>query len=109
MQFCQREKGQVGTDVFTTEQNSSLKVARYEIKQITTPLYAIGLKCFAGNKHLFEEAGELFKDRRGRYFLGDKMFGRDLSGFFGRDLIEIPTLTAFDSQTAMQLDLKLVF
>ncbi|MBE5764915.1 MAG: hypothetical protein E7339_04890 [Clostridiales bacterium] len=109
LQFCQREKGQTGADTFTTEDAPNLKVSRYEVKQIVTPLYAIALKCYAANKELFEESGELFKDRRGRYFIGDKMFARDVSGFFGRDLIEIPTLTAFDSQTAIQLDFKLTF
>ncbi len=109
MQFCQRENGQVGAEFFTTESSPNLKLSRYEIKQITTPLYAIGLKCFAQNKQIFEESGTLFKDRRGRYFIGDKMFCLDESGFFGRDLIEIPTLTAFDRETALQLNLKIVF
>ena len=109
LQFCQRANGEVGTDMFTTEESPNLKLSRYEVKQITTPLYAIALKCYSANKHLFEEGGELFKDRRGRYFIGDKMFTRDQSGFFGRDLIEIPTLTAFDEETARQLNLKLTF
>ena len=109
LQFCQRANGEVGADAFSTEENPNLKLTRYEVKQITTPLYAIALKCYWANKHLFEEGGELFKDRRGRYFIGDKMFTRDQSGFFGRDLIEIPTLTAFDEETARQLNLKLTF
>ena len=108
MQFCQRENGQVGLDTFTDEK-ITLRVKTYEVTQFVTPAYACGLKCWATNKNLFEESGELYKDRRGRFFLGDKMFARDLSGFFGRDLIEIPTLTAFDKQTANQLEFKLVF
>ena len=109
LQFCQRENGQVGADTFTTEDAPNLKVSRYEVKQIVTPLYGIALRCYAISKDLFEERGGLFKDRKGRYFIGDRMFARDESEFFGRDLIEIPTLTAFDSQTAMQLNFKLTF
>lgn len=108
MQFCQRDIGQVGSDTFTNE-NTRLKVKQYQIKQITTPLYAGGLKCYKANKELFEERGDIVKDRRGRIFLGDKMFAKDVSGFFGKDLIEIPTLTAFDKETNLQLDLQIVF
>ena len=108
MQFCQRELGQVGSNTFTSE-NTRLKVKEYQIKQITTPLYAGGLKCYNLNKGLFEESGNILKDRRGRVFLGDKMFAKDVSGFFGKDLIEIPTLTAFDKETNLQLDLQILF
>lgn len=108
MQFCQRDMGQVGSDTFTNE-NTRLKVKQYQIKQITTPLYATGLKCYNLNKGLFEEEGNIIKDRRGRIFLGDKMFAKDVSGFFGKDLIEIPTLTAFDKETNLQLDLQILF
>ncbi|MBR3864024.1 MAG: hypothetical protein IKJ19_02765 [Clostridia bacterium] len=108
MQFCQRDVGQVGSDTFTNE-NTRLKIKEYQIKQITTPLYAGGLKCYNLNKGLFEEQGNIVKDRRGRIFLGDKMFAKDVSGFFGKDLIEIPTLTAFDKETNLQLDLQILF
>ena len=37
------------------------------------------------------------------------MFARDESEFFGRDLIEIPSLTSFDKETNLQLKLKLNF
>ena len=109
MQFCQRFSGSVGTDSFTTMQNDILQVLEYEKNCFATPLYATGLKCYAQNKNLFEESGNVYKDRNGRYLMGDKMFAKDLSGFFGKDLIEIPTLTAFDKQTATQLKFKLLF
>ena len=108
LQFCQRADGQVGSDTFTDEK-TTLKVKTYEEKQISTPLFGTCLKCYASNKTLFDEWGDLVKDRKGRYFIGDKMFARDVSGFFGKDLIEIPTLTAFDKETAMQLEFKLIF
>lgn len=108
LQFCQRELGQVGSDTFTNEK-TRLKVVNYQIKQVVTPLYATALKCYESNKKIFYEDERIVKDRNGRIFMGDKMFAKDVSGFFGRDLIEIPTLTAFDKETALQLDFSLVF
>ncbi|MBR4419352.1 MAG: hypothetical protein IKT32_00570 [Clostridia bacterium] len=108
MQFCQRFEGHTGTNVFATE-TTRLRVRNYYNDLATTALYGVGLKHYFLNKAFFEEQGELSKDRRGRYFVGDKMFGFDESGFFGRDLLEIPTLTAFDKETAMQLSFRLVF
>ena len=108
MQFCQRFEGHVGANTFTYDK-VRLRVKNYSGDLVTTCRYAVGLKYYALNKDLFADGGELTKDRRGRYFIGDKMFGFDESEFFGRDLLEIPTLTAFDKQTAMQLVFKLVF
>ena len=108
LQFCQRFEGQVGSNTFT-DATVRLRVKAYSSDLIESARYATALKYYALNKKLFEEGGELTKDRRGRYFLGDKMFGLDESDFFGRDLIEIPTLTAFDAQTAKQLIFRLTF
>ncbi len=110
MQFCQREKGEVGLDYAPTRENGGiLQVKQYESPYLL-PLYALGLCTYVKNKKLFEEEeSEVKKDLMGRYVIGDKIFAKDESGFFGNDLIEIPSLTSFDKQTALQLKLKILF
>lgn len=109
LQFCQRENGGVGYDSFVSAADPVLKAETYFEKRLT-PLYADALYGYEKNKALFcEEDGEVKKDRYGRYFIGDKLFARDISEFFGNDLIEIPSLTSFDEQTARQLRLKTTF
>ena len=108
MQFCQRFSGGVGYDTFANH-GEILSVLSYE-EDYLTPLYAEGLTLFTKHKELFEEKeGEVVKDSYGRYLIDDKMFARDESEFFGRDLIEIPSLTSFDKETNLQLKLKLNF
>lgn len=108
MQFCQRFSGGVGYDTFVTSGNV-LSVLSYE-EDYLTPVYAEGLSLYCKHKELFEEReGEVIKDSFGRYLIDDKMFARDESEFFGKDLIEIPSLTSFDKETNLQLKLKLTF
>lgn len=108
MQFCQRFSGAVGYDTFANH-GELLSVLSYEENSLT-PLYAEGLTLYLKHKELFEEReGEIVKDAFGRYMIGDKMFARDESGFFGKDLIEIPSLTSFDKETNLQLKLRLNF
>ena len=108
MQFCQRFSGGVGYDTFANH-GEILSVLTYEEDSLT-PVYAEGLTLFCKHKELFEEReGEVVKDSFGRYLIDDKMFARDVSEFFGKDLIEIPSLTSFDKETNLQLKLKLTF
>lgn len=109
LQFCQRENGGVGYDSFVSVNQPILQVKSYYEKRLT-PLYADALYAYEKNKAVFmEEDGEVKKDSLGRYFISDKIFSRDESEFFGRDLIEIPSLTSFDKETALQLRLKTIF
>lgn len=108
MQFCQRPNGGVGYDSFVLS-GQTLGVISYEQDELS-PVYAEGLSLYCKHQELFcEKDGEVIKDSFGRYFIDDKMFARDVSGFFGKDLIEIPSLTSFDKETALQLKLKLNF
>lgn len=108
MQFCQRPNGGVGYDSFVLN-GQTLGVISYEQEELS-PIYSEGLSLYCKHPELFcEKDGEVVKDSFGRYFIDDKMFARDVSGFFGKDLIEIPSLTSFDKETALQLKLKLNF
>lgn len=110
MQFCQRENGEVGIDYAPKRENGGiLKIKEYDVPCLL-PVYALGICTYVKNKKLFEEEeSEVKKDLTGRYVIGDKIFAKDESGFFGKDLIEIPSLTSFDKQTALQLKLRLLF
>lgn len=109
LQFCQREDGGAGEDSLVTEESPELKAATYE-DFTASCLYAEALCAYAANKKYFENFGDgITRDRFGRIFMGDKLFVRDQSGFFGKDLIEVPTMTAFDKETALQLRLKVCF
>ena len=109
LQFCQREDGGAGEDFLVTKENLELKVATYE-DFTASCLYSEALCAYAANKKYFENFGDgITRDRLGRIFMGDKLFVRDQSGFFGKDLIEVPTMTAFDKETALQLRLKVCF
>lgn len=110
MQFCQRENGEVGIDYAPKRENGGiLKIKEYDVPYLL-PVYALGICTYVKNKKLFEEEeSEVKKDLAGRYVIGDKIFAKDESGFFGKDLIEIPSLTSFDKQTALQLKLRLLF
>lgn len=103
LQFCQRAEGCAGNDSAVITKNDRLCVTLYACPR-ASGYYAEALAVYAKNKDLFAEAGgNLFRDGNGKIFMGDKIFAREESGFFGKDLIEIPTLTAFDKDVALQL------
>lgn len=103
LQLCQRAEGCAGNDSAVINKNDRLCVTLYACPRVSG-YYAEALAVYAKNKDLFAEAGgNLFRDGNGKIFMGDKIFAREESGFFGKDLIEIPTLTAFDKDVALQL------
>lgn len=107
LQFCQRAEGLAGNDSAVMDKSGRLCVTRYACPR-ASGYYAEALAVYAKNKELFADAGgEVFRDKSGRIFMGDKIFAREESGFFGKDLIEIPTLTAFDKEVALQLSFNL--
>lgn len=107
LQFCQRIEGGAGEDSVVSEGDRILQITRY-LGERDGGYIAEALAAYLKNKQIFAEAGgEINKDKSGRILMGDKIFVRDESGFFGKDLIEIPTMTAFDKEVALQLKLKL--
>lgn len=107
LQLCQRAEGFAGDDSVVINKSDRLCVTRYACPR-ASGYYAEALAVYAKNKELFAEAGgDVFRDKSGRIFMGDKIFAREESGFFGKDLIEIPTLTAFDKDVALQLRFNL--
>ncbi len=103
LQFCQRAEGCVGQDSACVEKTSRLRVYKYTDVR-AGGYYAEALAVYCKNKQLFADSGEgVSRDEQGRVFMGDKLFAKEESGFFGKDLIEIPTMTAFDKSVAMQL------
>lgn len=109
MQFFQRNGGFVGYNNPPKTPNGILSAATYEEKTLT-PLFAEGLCAYLKDKGLFAEYdAPVKKDPRGRYVVDDKVFARELGEYFGRDLIEIPSLSSFDEQTAMGFRFKIAF
>lgn len=107
LQFCQRIEGGAGEDSAVSGDNRVLQITRY-LSDRDGGYIAEALAAYIKNKQIFAEAGgEIIKDKSGRILMGDKIFVRDESGFFGKDLIEIPTMTAFDKDVALQLKLKI--
>lgn len=109
MHFFQRNGGFVGYNNPPKAPVGILSVATYEEKT-KTPLFAEGLCAYLLSKELFAEYdAPVKKDPRGRYLVGDKVFARELGEFFGRDLIEIPSLSSFDEEDAKNFKFKLLF
>lgn len=107
LQLCQRAEGCAGNDSAVINKNDRLGVLLYACPR-ASGYYAEALAVYAKNKDSFAESGSnLFRDGYGRIFMGDKIFAREESGFFGKDLIEIPTLTAFDKDVALQLEFNI--
>ena len=107
LQFCQRIEGGAGEDSAVFGDNRVLQITRY-LSDRDGGYIAEALAAYIKNKQIFAEAGgEIIRDKSGRILMGDKIFVRDESGFFGKDLIEIPTMTAFDKDVALQLKLKI--
>lgn len=107
LQFCQRAEGFAGFDFAVLEKKDRLSVVKYADVR-ASGYYAEALAVYCKNKQLFSDSGEgVFRDDLGRIFMGDKLFAREESGFFGKDLIEIPTMTAFEKDVALQLSFNL--
>ena len=107
LQFCQRAEGGAGEDSVACGENRYLQVTRY-LNDRDGCYLAEALAVYFKNKHIFAESGgDITRDKSGRILMGDKIFAFDESGFFGKDLIEIPTMTAFDKDVALQLRLKI--
>lgn len=109
MQFFQRKGGFVGYNNPPKAPNGILSVATYEEKTLT-PFFAEGICAYLKDKGFFAEYdAPVKKDPRGRYVVDDKVFARELGEYFGRDLIEIPSLSSFDEQTATGFRFKIAF
>lgn len=107
LQFCQRAEGGAGEDSVASGENRYLQVTRY-LNDRDGCYLAEALAVYFKNKQIFAESGgDITRDKSGRVLMGDKIFAFDESGFFGKDLIEIPTMTAFDKDVALQLRLKI--
>lgn len=117
LQFCQRFNGGAGTNSCVTAENPVLKINSYEAPFCCTMRYAEGLLYAAENEEIFaDNGGEIFRDERGRVFMGDKLLAEDLSGLvagerytaFGKELVNIPSLTDYPEETAKAVSLKIV-
>lgn len=109
MQFFLRNGGFVGYNNPPVAPEGILSVATYEEKTLT-PLFTEGLCTYEKDKELFAEYdAPVKKDPRGRYIVDDKVFARELGEYFGRDLIEIPSLLSFDEETAKGFKFRLLF
>ena len=109
MQFFERQDGYVGYDNPPRAPEGLLSVKTYKEKTLT-PAFCHGLCAYEKNKGLFAEYdAPVKKDPRGRYVVDDKIFAREQGGYFGRDLIEIPSLLSFDEETASGFVFKLLF
>lgn len=117
LQFCQRFNGGAGTNSCVTAENPVLKINSYEAPFCCTMRYAEGLLYAAENEEIFaDNGGEIFRDERGRVFMGDKLLAEDLSGLvagerytaFGKELVNIPSLTDYPEETAKAVRLKIV-
>jgi len=108
MQFFERRGGFVGYNV-PPRGNMCLSVLTYK-ERFITPLFYAGLCAYESNKGLFEnDDNAIVKDSKGRYFVGDKLFGRELGEYFGKDLIELPSLISFDEEDAIRFKFKIKF
>lgn len=118
LQFCQRFNGGAGTNSCVTSENPVLKINSFEAPFCCTMRYAEGLLYAAENSEILAEdnGGEIFRDERGRVFMGDKLLAEDLSGLvdgehytaFGKTLVNIPSLTEYPDETAKAIRLKIV-
>ena len=118
LQFCQRFNGGAGTNSCVTSENPVLKINSFEAPFCCTMRYAEGLLYAAENNEILAEdnGGEIFRDERGRVFMGDKLLAEDLSGLvdgehytaFGKTLVNIPSLTEYPDETAKAIRLKIV-
>lgn len=108
MQFFQRNGGFVGYN--NAPRGDNLLYVKSYKEERRTPQFCEGLCAYEQNKELFiEEDTPVSKDYFGRYIMGDKVFGKELGEYFGRDLIEIPSLLSFDEETAQGFKFKLIF
>ena len=108
MQFFQRRGGFVGYNK-SPRGDGILAVKTYK-EEGRTPHFCEGLCTYEQNKELFcEYDAPVKKDPRGRYIMDDKVFAKELGEYFGRDLIEIPSLLSFDEETACEFKFKLLF
>lgn len=108
MQFFQRNGGFVGYN--NAPRGDNLLCVKTYKEERRTPQFCEGLCAYAQNKELFqEEDTPVCKDYFGRYIMDDKVFGKELGEYFGRDLIEIPSLLSFDEETARGFKFKLLF
>lgn len=109
MQFFERQNGYVGYDNAPKAPEGLLSVKTYKEKALT-PAFCHGLCAYEKNKGLFAEYdAPVKKDPRGRYVLDDKIFAHEEGGYFGRDLIEIPSLISFDEEAASGFKFRLLF
>ena len=109
MQFFQRLGGFAGYNNPPCAPQGLLTVKTYK-EEKRTPQFCEGLCAYEKNKELFAEYdAPVKKDPRGRYIVDDKVFARELGEYFGRDLIEIPSLLSFDEETARGFKFKLLF
>lgn len=109
MQFFERFGGFVGFNNSPCAPQGLLSIKTYK-EEKRTPQFCEGLCAYEKNKELFAEYdAPVKKDPRGRYIVDDKVFARELGEYFGRDLIEIPSLLSFDEETARGFKFKLLF
>ena len=109
MQFFERQGGFAGYNNPPCAPQGFLSVKTYK-EEKRTPQFCEGLCAYEKNKELFAEYdAPVKKDPRGRYIVDDKVFARELGEYFGRDLIEIPSLLSFDEETARGFKFKLLF
>ena len=114
LSFCQRDNGGAGPNSCVTEKQPTLQISMFEAPFCCTMRFAEGLQCATENTFLTVDGEErVYKDEKGRYFLGDKLLAQDVDGVFseaesvsvdGLRLIVLPTL-----QRDTKARLKIVF